>query len=209
MKVCFELIKSKNMKFTVFFFLIFSTILFGQNILPDLNLASSIDIKNYSEENDVKNLLKLKNDEIAVSFYTNGGLGYHLNIDNFIFNQDGDVKHNREEIYYKNGKKHKKRRIFVSDLQKESLKKIIHSDFFFDFVKYTQNDFKYSENNHQICSGSMIDDAPENFIMITQNKRSNNIMVYLPINNMKCSDEDSPLMKFVKLHQLFNIELDR
>ena len=108
-----------------------------------------------------------------------------------------------------NGKKHKKRRIFVSDLQKESLKKIIHSDFFFDFVKYTQNDFKYSENNHQICSGSMIDDAPENFIMITQNKRSNNIMVYLPINNMKCSDEDSPLMKFVKLHQLFNIELDR
>ena len=97
------------------------------------------------------NLLKLKNDEIAVSFYTNGGLGYHLHIDNFIFNQDGDVKHNREEIYYKNGKKHKKRRIFVSDLQKESLKKIIHSDFFFDFVKYTQNDFKYSDISFCTC----------------------------------------------------------
>ena len=55
----------------------------------------------------------------------------------------------------------------------------------------------------------MIDDAPENFIMITQNKRSNNIMVYLPINNIKCSDKDSPLTKFVELHQLFNIELDR
>ena len=66
-----------------------------------------------------------------------------------------------------NGKKHKKRRIFVSDLQKESLKKIIHSDFFFDFVKYTQNDFKYSKNNHQICNNSKIDDTPKNFIMIT------------------------------------------
>ena len=123
MKVCFELIKSKNMKFTVFFFLIFSTILFGQNILPDLNLPSSIDIKNHSEENDVKNLLKLKNDEIALSFYTNGGLGYHLNIDNFIFNQDGDVKHNREEIYYKNGKKHKKKKDFCFGFTKRKFKK--------------------------------------------------------------------------------------
>jgi len=45
--------------------------------------------------------------------------------------------------------------------------------------------------------------------MITRNGKANKIMVYLPKNNMKCSDENSPLMKFIELHQLFNIELDR
>lgn len=195
------------MKFTILIFLIFSTILFGQNILPNLNLSSSINFKNNSEGSDVKNLLKLKNDEIAVSFYTNGGLGYHLNIDNFIFNQNGDVKHYREEIYYKNGKKHKKSRVFLSDLQKENLKRIINSDLFFDFVKYTQDDFKYSEKNHQICDKYYIDDAPENFIMITQGKKQTNIMVYLPKRNEKCSEENSPLKKFIKLYEKFNIKL--
>ena len=197
------------MKFTALIFLIFSTVLFGQNILPNLNLSNSINFKNDTEGNDVKNLLKLKNDEIAVSFYTNGGLGYHLNIDNFIFKENGKIEHYKEEIFYKKGKKHTKRNVKLSELEKVQFKNIVQSDFFQNFSKLTQSDFIYSENSHQICSNSKIDDAPENFIMITQNQKQSTIMVYLPLNNMKCSGHNSPLMKFIELHKIFKIELDR
>ena len=136
-------------------------------------------------------------------------MGYHLHIDNFIFKENGKVKHYKQEIYYKRGKKYKKRNVKLSELQRIGLKNIIHSDFFQNFSKLTQRNFQYSENNHQICSGSNIDDAPENFIMITQNMRQTTIMVYLPMNNLKCSNEDSPLMKFVEMHNLFEIPLER
>lgn|GEM_PF-1461323 len=197
------------MKYIVLIFTMFSTGIFGQNMLPNLNLPNSIDFKNDSESNDVKNLLKLKNDEIAVSFYTNGGLGYHLNIDNFIFKENGDVKHYKEEIFYKRRKKCKKRNVKLSEFKKNQLKNIIQSDFFQNFSKLTQTTFQYSENNHQICSSTSIDDAPENFVMIMQNQKQNTTMVYLPLNNLNCSRKDSPLMKFVELHKLFDIPLER
>ncbi|WP_312342691.1 hypothetical protein [Chryseobacterium binzhouense] len=197
------------MKLLILIFTIFSTVIFGQSMLPNLNLSNSVDFKNDSESNEVKNLLKLKKDEIAVSFYTNGGLGYHLYIDNFIFKENGNVKHYKEEVYFKRGKKFKKRNIKLSELEKIRLKNIVKSDFFENFSKLTQTNFQYSQNNHQICATGFINDAPENFIMITQNNKSNIIMVYLPINNIKCSYEESPLMKFIELHRLFNIKLDR
>ena len=197
------------MKLTTFIFLIFSIVLFGQDILPNLNLSNSIDFKNDSEGNDVKNLLKLKNDEIAVSFYTNGGLGYHLKIDNFIFNENGKVKHYKEEIYYKRGKKFKKRNVKLSELQKNQFKNIIQSEFFLTFSKFDQNDFAVIGGHDFSCDNNYIDDAPENFIIITQNKKSKTIKVYLPKNKLKCAKKDSPLVKFVELHKLFNIKIDK
>lgn len=188
---------------------IISATFFGQNTLPDLKLSNSVNLKSDEEVKDVYSLLKLKDNEIAVSFYTNGGLGYHLYIDNFIFKTDGNVSHYKDEIYFKRGKISKKKKIEISDLKQLELKQIIQSDFFKNFSKYTQDDFKYSANNHQICSGGYFDDAPENFVMITQNGKQTNIMVYLPKNNLKCSAEDSPLMKFVDLHKYFNVVLDR
>ncbi len=189
--------------------MIFSTVVYGQYKHPTLNLSNSISLKNNSEENEVQNLLKLKKDEIAVSFYTNGGLGYHLNIDNFIFKKNGNLKHYKEEVYFKRGKKLKKRNIKISEIEKIKLKNLVQSDFFQNFSKLTQANFQYSENNHQICATSSIDDASENFIMITQNEKSNSIMVYLPLNNLKCSDENSPLAQFVEMHRLFGIPIER
>ncbi len=197
------------MKFIVIIFTMFSTVIFGQNMLPNLNLPNSIDFKNDSESNDVKNLLKLKNDEIAVSFYTNGGLGYHLNIDNFIFKENGKVKYYKEEIYFKRGKKFKKRNVNLSEIEEIKLKNVMQSDFFQNFSKLIQANFQYSQNNHQICATGFVDDAPENFLMITQNKKQTIIMVYLPKNNLKCSEENSPLMQFVEMHNLFGIPIER
>jgi hypothetical protein len=45
--------------------------------------------------------------------------------------------------------------------------------------------------------------------MITQNGKQNTIMVYLPKNNANAVLKGSPLMKFIQLHQLFGIELER
>lgn len=192
------------MKFIILIFVLFSTVLFGQNILPNLELKNNIDPKN-----DVQKILKLKKNDIAISFYKNGGMMYQFDIDNFIFRESGKIKYYKEKIFFKRGKKYRKDEISLTTAEQTNLREIVESDFFKDFSKYTQKEFEFSENNHQICAGGYIDDAPENFIMITQNGKANKIMVYLPKNNMKCSDENSPLMKFIELHQLFNIELDR
>lgn len=191
----------KTLKLSLF---LFPVLLFAQNSLPDLPLKDQID-----QNNEVQKLLKLKNNEIAVSFYTNGGLGYQFTIDNFIYKENGDIVHDKEKIYFKRGKKHQRDKIKVGESEKIDLKDIIQSEFFKDFARYTQTDFQYSEKNHQICATGNIDDAPENFVMITQNGKQNTIMVYLPKANATCSAEGSPLMKFIQLHQLFGIELER
>lgn len=192
------------MKIITILFLFVASFMLTQNNLPDLNLSGSIDKKN-----EVQKYLKLKDNDIAVSFYTEGGLAYFAKIDNFIFRKNGDIEHLKEEIFYKNGKRHRKNIIQLTSSQKMKFKEIIHSDLFKGFSKYTQANFKYSSRNHQICNGSLVDDAPENFLMITQKRKQTNIMVYLPKSNIYCSEENSPLMKFVELHNLFNIELDR
>ncbi|MPS72808.1 MAG: hypothetical protein E2590_06580 [Chryseobacterium sp.] len=192
------------MKIFNLLFLIFPVLIFAQNNLPDLHLKNSVDKKD-----DVQKLLKLKKTEIAVSFYTNGGLGYQFDIDNFIFKENGKVLHYFEKIYFKRGQKHRRNKIIIEKSKEIDLKKIIHSEFFMYFTKYSQADFQYSANNHQICATNSIDDAPENFVMITQNGKQNSIMVYLPKNNIKCSTKDSPLMKFIELHRLFGIEIER
>lgn len=193
------------MKFLKFLILlVVASSIYGQNKLPNLELAQKIDYKN-----DVQKTLKLKNNDIAVSFYTSGGMAYRYDIDNFIFRENGNVDYFKESIYFKHGKKYKKKKISLTNSEKMKLEEIIQSDFFIKFSKFTQQDFKYSSNNHQICAGNFVDDAPENFLMISQKKKQTNIMVYLPKNNLKCSDKDSPLAKFVKMHNLFGIELVR
>jgi len=192
------------MKILKLILFIFPILIIAQNSLPDLPLKNSIDINN-----EVQKLLKLKNNEIAVSFYTNGGLGYQFTIDNFIYKENGDVLHYKEKVYFKKGKKHQKNKVIIDEAKEADLKKIINSAFFKYFAKYTQADFRHSEKNHQICATNYVDDAPENFVMITQNGKQNTIMVYLPKNNAKCSTENSPLMKFIKLHEMFGIEIDR
>ncbi|UMQ42975.1 hypothetical protein MKS83_04620 [Chryseobacterium sp. Y16C] len=191
------------MKILKLILLLFPVLIFTQNSLPDLHLNDNIDVSN-----DVQKLLKLKGNEIAVSFYTNGGLGYQFTIDNFIYKENGDILHYKDKIYFKRGKKHERNKMKMIESEKTDLKSIVQSEFFRDFTKYTQADFRYSEKNHQICATDSIDDAPENFVMITQNGKQNTIMVYLPKNNAKCSAEGSPLMKFIQLHQLFGIELE-
>lgn len=192
------------MKLFNLLFLIFPLLIFTQNRLPDLHLKKSTD-----KSNDVNNTFKIRKNEIAISFYTNGGLGYHYEIDNFIFNNNNQVRYEKSKIYYKKGKKYKKEIIYLSQKEQDKLKEIIHSDLFATFSKYSQSDFQYSENNHQICAKGSIDDAPENFVMITQNGMQSTIMVYLPTNNINCSFADSPLMKFIELHRLFGIEIER
>ncbi|WP_312768029.1 hypothetical protein [Epilithonimonas sp.] len=185
-------------------FLIFPVLIFAQNSLPDLYLKNGID-----KNNDVQNLLKLKKNEISVSFYTNGGLIPEYLIDNFIFKQNNRVVHQKAKIFYKKGGKYQNNIINISKEKEDELKKIINSDLFSTFSKYSQADFQYSQNNHQICAKGYIDDAPENFIMIIQNGMQSTIMVYLPKNNINCSTKDSPLMKFIELHRLFGIEIER
>lgn len=192
------------MKLFNLLFLIFPLLIFTQNRLPNLQLKKSAD-----KSNDVNNTFKIRKNEIAISFYTNGGLGYHYEIDNFIFDNNNQVRYEKSKIYYKKGKKYKKEIIYLSQEEQDKLTKIIHSDLFATFSKYSQSDFQYSENNHQICAKGFIDDAPENFIMITQNGMQSTIMVYLPKNNITCSSADSPLMKFIELHRLFGIEIER
>lgn len=184
--------------------LLFPVLFFAQNSLPDLPLKDQTD-----QNNEVQKLLKLKNNEIAVSFYTNGGLGYQFNIDHFIYKENGDIVHDKEKIYFKRGKKHQREKIKIGESEKTDLKDIIQSEFFRDFAKFTQADFRYSEKNRQICATGNVDDAPENFVMITQNGKQNTIMVYLPQTNAACSAEDSPLMRFIQLHQLFGVALER
>lgn len=192
------------MQFIKIIFILVSSNLFAQNNLPDLKLKNNIDRKD-----DVQKILKLKNNEIAVSFFTNGGMMYQFDINNFIFKDNGEVIQNKEKIFYKRGKKHRRENIKISPEKKENLKEIIHSDLFKVFSKYTQSDFKYSANTHQICNKSFIDDAPENFVMITQKGRQNKIMVYLPKLNEKCSQKESPLMRFIQLHEVFDVILER
>ena len=197
------------MKFLQLFFVFISISFFSQDSLPILMIENSLRSDNDEQETDVRKALKLKEDEIAVTFYTNGGLSYHLYIDNFIFKKNGSVSRFQYEIFFKRGKKRKRKKIVLSETKEVELKEIIRSDFFIDFSKFTQSDFKYSENNHQICGRGYIDDSPENFVMITQNEKQSNIMVYLPKNNIKCSSPNSPLIKFVELHELFGINLER
>lgn len=192
------------MKVIKIILLLFPILIFTQNSLPDLQVKDNID-----KNDKVQKLLKLKNNEIAVSFYTNGGLAYQFNIDHFIYKESGDVLHYQEKIYFKGGKKHRRNKMKITESKKTDLKNSIQSGFFRDFTKYTQADFQYSEKNHQICATDTIDDAPENFVMIAQKGKQNTIMVYLPKNNAKCSSEESPLMKFIQLHQLFGVELER
>lgn len=181
----------------------------GQNTLPILNFSND-NFKHFEDyQKDVKKLLKLKNDEICVSFYSTGGMAYSLNIDQFIFKQNEEINHYHEQVFFKKGKKHKKKKITISDEKLERLNKVIHSDLFKNFSEYTQSNFKFSENNHEICGKGSIQDAPENYIMISQNDKQCIIMVYLPLKNLKCSEENSPLSKFVELHQLFDVEIKR
>ncbi len=193
-----------KMKVLKLILLIFPMLIFAQNSLPDLHLNNRTDAGN-----EVQKLLKLKGNEIAVSFYTNGGLSSQFDIDHFIYKENGDVLHYQDKIYFKKGKKHRRNRKEIDASREIELKKMINSAFFKDFVTYTQADFRYSEKNHQICATNYVDDAPENFVMITQNGKQNTIMVYLPKNNATCSAENSPLMKFIELHRLFGITIDR
>lgn len=197
------------MKTVQFLLLLFSLTFSSQNTLPLLNFSKD-NFKHFEDyQKDVKKLLNLKQDEICVSFYTTGGLAYSLNIDNFIFKRNEKIVHYREKVFYKYGKKHRKNKIPITKEKNKQLWDVIQSEFFINFSEYSQSNFKFSENTHQICSKTSIGDAPENYIMISQNNKQTIIMVYLPLNNLKCSKENSPLMNFVKLHKLFDVEIER
>ena len=191
-----------NKVFLLLFFSYFP--FFGQKKLPDLELK---DIKIQYAEPAEK--VKLKENEILVSFFSTGGLSYELHINNFVFTQNSNVEYSKEKVYYKHGKKHRTERIKLSPERQSKLLEIINSEFFLNFSKFTQNDFQHSRNNHQICRDNYVDDTPENFVIIKQNNKTSELFVYLPKANQNCTEENSPLRKFINLHEFFGIDLNR
>lgn len=177
---------------------------FGQKKLPDLELTDS---KIQYPESAEK--VKLKDNEILVSFFSTGGLSYELHIDNFVFKKDGKIKYTKEEVFFKRGKKHKVKILDLSYEKQSKIFEIINSEFFLNFSKLTQNDFQHSRNNHQICRDNYVHDATENFVIIKQNNNTSELFVYLLKENENCTEENSPLRKFINLHEFFGIGLSR
>ena len=192
------------MKYFAFIFLFVSCALPAQIEPPILNLENSIKIKNP----DAIEKVKLKKNEILISFFQDGGLGYQLDINNFVFKENGKVFHTKERVYYRNGKKHHAENQKLSRLREVELFEVINSDYFISFSKLTQANFKASSKNNQICSTSFVDDAPTNYIIIKQNNKQKEISVYLPKANEYCTEKSSTLSKFIKLHNLFGVQLD-
>lgn len=152
--------------------------------------------------------IALKENELLVSFFSDGGLGYHLRINNFVFRNNCQVTYTKEEVYFKNGKKYNKTKQKLDSRTQKRLFEIINSDFVYAFTKLSMKDFTASSINNQICRKNYVDDAPTDYVVLKQNNKILQISVYLPKSNESCTTENSPLHQFIKLHDIFGIRLN-